>query len=150
MNLQIRPLKIEDVPVLAQIEREIFTQPWSERSFEELLHYNYKLYFVAESDGIPIGCAGLSILGSEGDIDKVMVREERRGQGVAYQMLQCLLNEAEKCGVTEFTLEVRTGNRAAICLYEKLGFVPEGIRPKFYDKPVEDALIMWRRLPPNR
>ena len=29
--------------------------------------------------------------------------------------------------------------------YEKLGFVSEGIRPGFYEKPVEDACIMWKR-----
>ena len=39
----------------------------------------------------------------------------------------------------------RAGNRAAIALYEKLGFKTEGIRKDFYREPVEDALIMWKR-----
>lgn len=150
MILEICPLKTEDVPVLAQLEREIFSLPWSERAFAELLEHEYNLYLVANVDGIPIGCAGLTVLGNEGDIDKVMVREDCRAQGVAYRMLRQLMAEAEKRGVTEFTLEVRTGNRAAIRLYEKLGFVSEGIRPKFYEKPVEDALIMWRRQSPHQ
>ena len=47
--------------------------------------------------------------------------------------------------MTAFTLEVRAGNRPAIALYEKYGFHTEGIRAGFYEKPVEDALIMWRR-----
>lgn len=145
MNLQIRPLKTEDVPALARMEEKIFSRPWSEQSFADLLKHDYILCFVAETDGIPIGCAGLTMLDNEGNIDKVMVREDFRGRGVAYQMLERLLEEARKRGITEFTLEVRVGNRPAIHLYEKLGFVSEGVRPKFYDKPMEDAMIMWRR-----
>ena len=44
-----------------------------------------------------------------------------------------------------FTLEVRVSNTAALRLYEKFGFVSEGIRPGFYERPREDANIMWKR-----
>ena len=60
-------------------------------------------------------------------------------------MLQELLLLAKERGIGDITLEVRDGNEPAIHIYEKLGFVSEGIRPGFYEKPVEDALIMWRR-----
>ena len=43
------------------------------------------------------------------------------------------------------TLEVRVSNAAAIHVYEKAGFVSEGIRPRFYEKPTEDAMILWKR-----
>jgi len=29
-------------------------------------------------------------------------------------------------------------------LYEKLGFVSKGIRPNFYEKPKDDAVILWK------
>ncbi len=48
-------------------------------------------------------------------------------------------------GVEAYTLEVRVSNSIAIHVYEKLGFVSEGIRPDFYERPTEDAMIMWRR-----
>ena len=51
---------------------------------------------------------------------------------------------AEKKGVSDITLEVRETNVPAISLYEKLGFEEAGIRKNFYEKPVENALIMWK------
>lgn len=139
----IRPLEKEDVRALACLEQEIFTVPWTEQMFSELLSHDYNLYLVAESDKKVIGCAGLTMLGEEGDIDKVMVEEHFRGQGIAALLLQNLMNEARCRGITSFTLEVRASNHPAIRLYERFGFRSEGVRPKFYEKPTEDALIMW-------
>ncbi len=145
MSVIIRPMKQEDVSELARMEQEIFSVPWSERNFTDLLTGSYCLYLVAEKDDKIVGCAGLTVLDKEGDIDKVMVLEDCRGQGVASYLMEELLAEGRRRGVQEFTLEVRVSNTPAIRLYEKYGFVSEGIRPRFYDKPVEDAMIMWLR-----
>ena len=61
-------------------------------------------------------------------------------------MLEYLLEKGRNAGVEAFILEVRKSNENAIHLYEKLGFVTEGIRKNFYEKPVEDGLIMWKRV----
>jgi ribosomal-protein-alanine N-acetyltransferase len=42
----------------------------------------------------------------------------------------------------EATLEVRLSNLPARKLYEKYGFRPVGIRPRYYSDNGEDALIM--------
>ena len=60
-------------------------------------------------------------------------------------MLQELIAIGKNDGLSQYTLEVRVSNKKAIRLYEKLGFEEEGIRKEFYDKPVEDASIMWLR-----
>ena len=60
-------------------------------------------------------------------------------------MLQYLIEDGYQNGLTAFTLEVRVSNQNAIHVYEKLGFFSEGIRPNFYEKPTEDAMIMWKR-----
>lgn len=144
-EIMIRPLKAEDVKSLACLEQEIFTVPWTEQMFVELLSHDYNLYLVAETGGKVVGCAGLTMLGEEGDIDKVMVEEHFRGQGIAALLLQNLMDRAGHRGITSFTLEVRESNHPAIRLYERFGFRSEGVRPKFYEKPTEDALIMWLR-----
>ncbi len=146
-DINIRPLCAGDIPALVRMEAEIFSMPWSEAAFADLLTRSYCLYLVAEADGIIAGCAGLANLSGEGSIDKVMVDEKLRGRGIAYALLRELISEGQRQGIQDFTLEVRAGNLAAIRLYEKLGFRSEGVRPRFYEKPVEDAVIMWRRSP---
>ena len=92
-----------------------------------------------------VGICGVKKIFGEGEISNVAVRPGFRGRGISRRMLETLLQEARDDGVEDFTLEVRAGNDVAIRLYESLGFLTEGVRPHFYDKPVEDGLIMWLR-----
>lgn len=145
MKILIRPLEKADAVSLAELDRNSFSLPWSATEFEQLLTRDYCTYFVAEADGQIVGCAGYVLLCGEADIDKVVVEERVRGQGIASDLMGTLINYGKQHGVEAFTLEVRASNEPAIRLYEKYGFVTEGIRPGFYEKPVEDAKIMWRR-----
>lgn len=144
-GMKIVPLQEKHIPALAALEQEIFSQPWSKQSFQNLLTRDYCRYFVAVENGKPVGMAGMTALAGEGDIDKVMVAPDRRRQGIADRLLKALFQEGKELGITAYTLEVRVGNTGAIRLYEKNGFVSEGVRPGFYEKPAEDALIMWKR-----
>lgn len=145
MNLEIRELCDSDIEALAAIEEASFSMPWSPQDFRDLLSRSYCLYLVALADGQVVGCVGLTDICNEGNIDNVVVAEAHRGQGIATELLKELIARGEARGIEAFTLEVRVSNAPAIRVYEKLGFVSEGVRPKFYEKPVEDALIMWRR-----
>ena len=145
MEIVIRALQNSDIEALAEIESETFSVPWSKKAFEELLEHSYCFYLVALADGQPVGCCGYTISCGEACIDKVVVAKKHRNQGIAGQMLKELIAAGEDALVEAFTLEVRVSNTTAIHLYEKFGFRSEGIRPHFYEKPVEDAMIMWRR-----
>lgn len=145
MSLVIREMELSDVPELARMEAQIFSVPWSEQAFARTLDFDYVRFLIALADEKIVGCVGATFLGDEGDIDKVMVAENCRGQGIATALVSKMLKLGEETGITAFTLEVRKGNASAIHLYEKMGFIIEGTRPNFYDKPKEDALIMWRR-----
>ena len=145
MNIEIRNLQDSDIEALSAIEAAAFSMPWSADDFRDLLSRNYCFYLVAFVDGRIAGCAGLTDICNEGNIDNVVVAEEFRGQGVGTMLLRELISKGEERGIEAFTLEVRVSNASAIHVYEKLGFVSEGIRPRFYEKPVEDAMIMWRR-----
>ncbi|MCR5476835.1 MAG: ribosomal protein S18-alanine N-acetyltransferase [Lachnospiraceae bacterium] len=144
-GLIIRGMRREDAPQLAGIESRSFSMPWSEEDFLYLVTEGNALYLVAEYDGTIAGCAGMRIVCGEGSIDNVVVDEPYRGQGIAQALLGKLIREGEARGAGDMTLEVRISNAPAIHVYEKFGFVSEGVRPNFYEMPCEDALILWRR-----
>lgn len=143
--LTIRPMELRDIPELVGMEQDNFSRPWTEQHFKDLLERDYYIGLVDERDGRIAGFALLTVLGNEGDVDKVLVHADFRKQGVASLLLEALLDAGRRRGVEGFTLEVRVSNTPAINLYTKYGFVTEGTRPRFYDRPTEDALIMWLR-----
>ena len=148
MNITIRKLQDSDIEPLSRIEAASFSMPWSAQDFRDLLFREYCFYLVALMEDEVVGCAGLTNICSEGNIDNVVVAEGYRGQGIAQTLIAELLSQGEAMGIEAFTLEVRVSNAPAIHVYEKAGFVSEGIRPRFYERPVEDAVIMWRHSSP--
>ena len=143
--MQIRELRAEDVPAVARIEAEVFSEPWTERDFLEMVKADYAHYYVAEEAGEITGYCGLRNMAGEGEITNVAVAPLFRRKGTGRRLMEYLLKKAPSCGIGDCTLEVRSGNSPAISLYESLGFRTEGIRQGFYAKPREDALIMWKR-----
>ncbi len=141
-------MKIDDCERAAELESAIFgNDAWSADDFRESLCCDYAVYVVArntEKDEM-IACAGIRNMCGDGDITNVLVDSGYRNQGIAEHLLRYLMQESRAIGVRNFTLEVRRSNLPAIKLYEKLGFVSEGIRPGFYDSPKEDAMIYWKR-----
>ncbi|MCH5339504.1 MAG: ribosomal protein S18-alanine N-acetyltransferase [Acetatifactor sp.] len=145
MEIVVRELREGDIPELARIEAASFSMPWSADAFRDLLDRPYCTYFVALADGQIAGCCGYTDICHEANIDNVVVAPGYRNLGIAQALLQRLMEHGRTSGIEVYTLEVRVSNLAAIHIYEKFGFKSEGIRPGFYEKPVEDAIIMWRR-----
>ncbi len=152
IKYHIRQMQKEDLEEVTALEASCFSMPWKYNDFEEILTNPDRFYFVAvddQTEKIIGGCMLTSIVG-EGDISNVAVREEYRNNKIATALLAEIIEFGKaKCNITEFTLEVRSRNTAAIRLYEKAGFVSAGIRPNFYDKPKDDAIIMWLRRKDN-
>lgn len=143
----IRKMCSSDLEKVTALEAACFSMPWKYRDFEEALTNPHRVYLVAETDDKQIigGCMLTEVAG-EGDISNVAVDERFRGRHIATALLQGLLEYGkEEYHINAFTLEVRSQNTAAVRLYENAGFRSEGIRPGFYDKPKDDAIIMWKR-----
>lgn len=141
----IRFMTMDDVPKVAELERMIFTDPWSENVYRETLKIDGVIYLVIIENNEIIGVAGVRNILGDGEITNVMITPEYRGKGYSRVLLESLMDEGCKIGITDFTLEVRAGNEVAINLYKSLGFESSGIRPGFYEHPKEDAMIMWKR-----
>lgn len=142
--MEIRRMQEGDLDQVAAIERDIFSEPWSRKGFADTYQKKENCYLVVSEGGQILAYCGFWSVLDEADICNVAVRKDARRRGLAEAMLKELPEEGRKLGVRAFTLEVRIGNAAAIALYRKLGFEPAGVRPGFYTKPDEDALIMWR------
>lgn len=140
----IRLMKETDLDCVSAIEKEIFSLPWSKKSFSDSLQSENTLYVVAEEEGQIQGYCGMYLSFEEGNITNVAVSPSYRRRHVAYYMLKDILEKAEGKGITNIFLEVRETNVPAIKLYEKFGFEQAGIRKHFYEKPTENALVMWK------
>lgn len=143
--MDFREMQKKDIDQIVEIESKAFSQPWSKKSFEEALTHKNLMFITATMDDRIVGYCGLYIVLDEGNVINVAVKEEYRGQHIAQKMLQYLLEKGTSQKVTAFTLEVREHNKTAIHVYEKLGFQSVGIRKNFYEKPIENAVIMWKR-----
>jgi len=145
VELQIKPLTEEYVDQVCVLEEEAFSMPWHRESFLKMILNKDACYLVGLMEEEVVASCGLRNIVGDGEITNVVTKSSARGRGIGERMLLKLLEEGTAMGVEAFTLEVRKSNDAAIHLYEKLGFVTEGVRKNFYEDPTEDALIMWKR-----
>jgi len=132
-----------DIASVYEIEKMVFSKPWSEKSFLDSLLDDKNIYLVVKEGNEIVAYCGLWSVMDEGYITNVAVKPNYQGKGIGKLMLMKLLELGKKKGLVAFTLEVRVGNHVAIKLYNSLGFVDAGVRKNFYEDPVEDGLIMW-------
>lgn len=144
-EIKIRFMETEDIPQVYEIEKRSFSIPWSEKSFLESIALPHAIFLVAEDGKQILGYCGMYKVFGEGDITNIAVLPEYRGMGVGTGLLKEMIGYASERGILDITLEVRESNKGAIHLYRKFGFENVGIRKNFYEKPTENAVIMWKR-----
>ena len=142
MDFRLLPMDRSTVPDVAAIERECFSQPWSEDMLAEELYNDNASFIVAVADDGTV--LGLTVVLDEGYINNIAVKGQYRRMGVADALLGAFIRFGE-AHLAFLTLEVRASNDKAISLYLKNGFVQEGRRKDYYKDPGEDAIIMTRR-----
>ena len=143
----IRKMQPEDLAEVCKIEKDNFSLPWSEKSFLESMEREDTVFLVALEDEDVAGYIGCYCIAGAGEITNVAVKASHRRKGIGVKLLQKLYEEGAALDTQEYFLEVRESNEAAIGLYLRQGFVKEGIRKNFYEKPVENAVIMWNHFP---
>ena len=85
---------------------------------------------------------GLYVSFDEASVTNVAVSPMFRKKGYGEALVVAAKEAVKAEGAENIFLEVRVSNEPAISLYKKLGFEELGIRKKFYEHPVEDAIIM--------
>lgn len=147
----VRLMGMEDLDEVMEIEGLSFQTPWSRKSFEsEVLHNNLAHYFIIEYNEHAVGYGGFWFVIDEGHITNIAIHPICRGKGWGEKLVRFMIGYAYSLGVKRLTLEVRTLNKPAVSLYEKIGFVGHGVRKGYYQDTGEDALIMWLDLEKNK
>ncbi|MBQ9757646.1 MAG: ribosomal protein S18-alanine N-acetyltransferase [Clostridia bacterium] len=138
------PMKREHLEGLVGVEEQCFNSGFARATFQKEFENKIATYFVAVEDEKVLGYAGLWNICGAADIIDVAVHKDFRRRGIAQNLISCLIEFCNKEKIFEINLEVRVSNIAAISLYEKMGFVQNGLRKNYYENH-EDAYLMQRK-----
>jgi len=143
VRVVIGPMRLEDLPQIHAIEQASFTSPWPPHAYKSELESNRLAYYLTAKVGETITAyGGMWLMVDEAHITTFAVHPAWRRQRIGERLLLAFLDVAIERGAHEATLEVRLSNLPARKLYEKYGFRPVGLRPRYYSDDNEDALIM--------
>ena len=140
--IQLIPMDNRHVAQVAALEKQCFSEPWSENSVASELSNPLSAWLVAMDGDALAGYVGSQSVMGESDMMNIAVDANYRRQGIAQALVKELVAQLKEKGNHSLTLEVRISNQPAIALYEKLGFEHVGKRPNYYRNPKEDALIL--------
>lgn len=140
MDFTLKKMSAEHIPQLALLEKNCFSDPWSENALSEELTNENSHFLVAETEKA-VGYIGVQEICGEAYITNVAVFEEFRKSGVGRALLKAACDGAKSRNCEFITLEVRESNLPAIALYESEGFEKAGIRKNFYSSPTENGII---------
>lgn len=140
----LRRMEKKDIPLVAEIERECFSSPWSEDALLAETENPSAHFFVLEKENALAAYMGMHIVLDECYITNVAVKKAFRKNGFGKALVENALTVAKESDCSFITLEVRVSNLAAVSLYEGCGFEKVGERKNFYSCPTENALIMTK------
>jgi [ribosomal protein S18]-alanine N-acetyltransferase len=142
-NLSLRPMQIDDLDAIMQIEPTIYSHPWTRGNFSDSLNSGYSAW-VLESEGTMIGYALLMLVLDEAHLLNLSIAKPQQKQGLGRYLLKHMLKIAKTHKATNMFLEVRPSNVSAIALYENMGFSEMAVRRGYYpaENGREDAVLM--------
>jgi ribosomal-protein-alanine N-acetyltransferase len=168
----IRLMNLGDIDSVCEIERDVFSDPWAPEVFEGELANPAASYICGVSpasggvcpasggvcpasggvcpasggDEEVLGYAGGWKVRGELHITNLAVRRSKQRRGIGQMLLATLERDALAQGCKIAYLEVRQGNLAAQSFYRQQGYILAYIRPNYYVKPREDALVLKKQL----
>lgn len=143
LRLSIEPMRLDDLDAVHAIERASFSTPWPPHAYRSELETNrLATYLVVRADDAIVAFGGIWLMVDEAHVTTFAVHPAWRRRRVGERLILALLDLALERHANEATLEVRLSNLPARRLYEKYGFRPVGVRPRYYSDDQEDALIM--------
>lgn len=142
----LRDLHPDDLPRIVEIEQASYSTPWRRSTFEGLMRRTDTDLLGATLDGFVVGYAIIWTILDQAELGNVAVDPEARQRGIGRMLVRGALRRALARGARECYLEVRQSNATAQRIYRAMGFLPVGVRRRYYAEPIEDAVVMRARL----
>ena len=147
---KIRPIQLDDLDSVTEIEQYSFPNPWDQSIFFQLALSGGR--FPVDDDTVVI----MDVMGKRGSVFGYVVWEEygvdkhghilnlavhsaHRNKGYGQKMLSHSLSSMKSSKIESCKLEVRESNHWAIRLYENAGMTAVDRRVGYYES--EDAII---------
>lgn len=138
-------MRVPDLTEVMAVERLAYPVPWTHGNFVDSLAAGYPAEVLrgprAELLGYWVAMPGVD----EMHLLNITVVAAWQGHGLAVAMLERLVAECRRRGLTQLWLEVRISNERARAVYARFGFAEVGRRRAYYplpDGPREDAVLM--------
>ena len=143
--MHLREMRVQDLSVVAGIEKSVAAFPWPHSQFAESLAGKDNCSVLVIDEQV----CGFSIFSSvldESTLLNIAISPVMQGQRLGRKILQQGLDNQKKQGIIKCFLEVRLSKRAAQALYYSLGFTSIGERKNYYpaNSGRETALVMCK------
>jgi ribosomal-protein-alanine N-acetyltransferase len=147
-HLSLRPMQLDDLDTIMQIEPTIYSHPWTRGNFSDSLNSGYSAWVLEKQElqdnKEMIGYALLMLVMDEAHLLNLSIAKAHQKQGLGRYLLEHMLTVAKTHKAANMFLEVRPSNISAIALYENMGFSEMAVRRGYYPAKQgrEDAVLM--------
>jgi [ribosomal protein S18]-alanine N-acetyltransferase len=151
-RVEISPMHRSDLEDVLEIEKHAFRSPWSRQIYLEELDREWARLDVVRERGEDgesrvVAFCNYWLVRDEVHLLNLATHPDRRRNGHGRALMNHMVEFARRQVCRYITLEVRKSNQGALDLYRQFGFLPVGIRPKYYVEDQEDAVVMLLELP---
>ncbi len=127
----------EDLPKLAEIHAQSFSQDWSEEELARLQGQEGVSLRVARRASpygtrTPLGFVIIRAVADEAEVLTIAVHPRHRGRGIAKKLMEDAMFRLYSDRCASLFLEVDASNESALLLYKSLGFKQVGERKGYY------------------
>lgn len=146
-ELEYRPMEIEDLDNVMDVEARAYPFPWSRAIFQDCINAGYHCWVVEQQNQF-IGYAVFINAVEECHLLNICIDPELQGRGYGRQLLNHVMDNAKEYKAVCVFLEVRPSNIHAVDLYESEGFNEVGLRKQYYPTSHgrEDAVIYAKEI----
>ena len=145
-DVVIRTITSEDSAALAALESRCDgAARWGEAAYRDIGSNGITGWAAARGD-VLLGLVLVRAVADETEILNLAVDPNARRQGIGARLVAHAIEVVKRANVKDIYLEVRESNSGARAFYSSMSFAEQGRRKNYYSQPVEDALLLVRRL----